>query len=63
MAKEIVTIQKTGKGYKAVIGIGSVIMFSGVVSLTASIEFGIILILLGGATMTVGSIGAWWAHG
>jgi hypothetical protein len=56
-------IERTSKQWKALQMVGSVIIPIGFVALCAgSSTFGIILLILGGATSIFGIFGAWWNH-
>ena len=69
--KQVVTTQATGKLYKAVQLIGSVLIVAGFFSCIVSVsdttqpsgENSRILLYLGVALYLIGRVGAWWHHG
>lgn len=59
----VVTTQETGKGWKAVMGIGLVLMLLGMVACSQGATFQSMVIFIAGCvTLIVGRIGAWWFH-
>ena len=74
-AKEVQTIEKTGKRWKLLILFGTILMISGLTSCilgsaeatdsteTASLGTGFLLFFGGFAIAVIGKFGAWWHHG
>lgn len=74
-AKEVQTIEKTGKRWKVLILFGTILMISGLTSCilrsaeatessdTASLGLGLLLFFGGFTIAIIGRFGAWWHHG